>query len=152
MPRFQFSLRNLLLTFIPAGLAVAALVNANENWANIALTVTLACLGISIVGWIWCLHGARAFWSGFTVFGCGYMLLIVRPWFVENMGRFLISNQILESAAGLFGHLADNSSYLLVGHCLFTLLSGLFGGLVGRWLYARREIMTTKDKIGTRSV
>jgi hypothetical protein len=30
--------------------------------------------------------------------------------------------------------------YLLIGHCLFTLLSGLAGGFLARWFFARREI------------
>lgn len=177
MPRIQFSLRTLLLAFIPIGLAIAALVNANFYWANAALTVTLACLGVSIVGWIWCSGRARAFWSGFAVLGCGYMLLTFVPWFDEHVGRSLISQQVLEKSAGLFGYDTPRATgerdetfwdykdfsrnteftndqkylnsirgithywdYLFTGHCLFTLLSGLAGGLLANWFYARCEI------------
>jgi hypothetical protein len=176
MPRIQFSLRTLLLAFIPIGLAIAALVNANYYWANAALTVTLACLGASIVGWLWCPGRGRAFWSGFAIFGCGYMLLAFGPWFDEHVGRSLISQQILERSAGLFGHQADLGphevstfwqnknfgrqaefvsdpsyfasvgrmlhywDYLLIGHCVFTLLSGLAGALLASRFCTRREI------------
>jgi hypothetical protein len=183
MPRIQFSLRTLLLFFIPVALAIAALVNANFYWANATLTVTLACLGASIIGWIWCLGRASAFWSGFTIFGCGYAILTFAPWFDEHIGINLISFQILEKSAGLAGHqpvidpkvpssvwearqwckeaeLSKDQKisvmrpalhyfdYLFIGHCLFTLLSGLLGGFIGRWFYSRREIQASITEIG----
>jgi hypothetical protein len=104
MSRLQFSLRTLLLAFIPIGLAVAALANANYYWANAALNVTLACLGISLIASMWSRKRTRAFWSGFAVFGCGYMLLAFGPWFDSHIGKNLISQQVLERSASLFGH------------------------------------------------
>jgi hypothetical protein len=185
MPRFQFSLRTLLLAFIPVGLAIAALVNANYLWANAVLTVTLALLGTSLVGWIWTLKKARAFWSGFAVFGWGYMLLAFGPWFSEHVSANLISHQVLETSASLFGHQAaigqnvstfwENKDwsrqagfvtdqkyrasigrtmhywdYLFVGHCLFTLISGLAGGFIGCWFYARRDIHAKEQSLDDR--
>jgi hypothetical protein len=188
MPRIQFSLRTLLLVFIPVALAFAALINANYIWANAVLSVTIACLGISLIACIWTSQKSRAFWSGFAIFGCGYMLLTFAPWLDEHIGVSLISQQLLEKSARLFGHEVEASNeaflsrrnfsrywenkiyvvlkdastgkevssrmvlyfwdYMLIGHCLFTLLSGLLGGLIGRWFYSRHKIQASKTETG----
>ena len=75
MRRIRFSIAGLMFVVAISALLVAALRSASGAWAGAVLLVVRAVLGLGIVGAL-CRRGSeRAWWLGFSVFGCGYMML-----------------------------------------------------------------------------
>jgi hypothetical protein len=72
MPRFRFSMRNLLLAVFVLGASLAVLQWDSPILASAAFTLFLGLLGLGLTG-AFCRRGAaRAFWIGFTIFGWIY--------------------------------------------------------------------------------
>jgi hypothetical protein len=72
MPRFRFSVRNLLWAVLVLGLSLAVLQWNSAILASVAFTIFLGLLALGLTG-AFCRRGAaRAFWIGFTIFGWLY--------------------------------------------------------------------------------
>lgn len=71
----RFTIAALMAVVLVCGVAVAALKNASVVWAGLLLVLTPVLLGFSILASIYRRDGRRAFWLGFALFGCGYMLI-----------------------------------------------------------------------------
>src|SRR3990170_309981 len=95
MFRWQFSFRALFFAVLVVGVALTALLSASETAARAALTVHFGLLGLGIVGAIARRGNARVFWIGFSVFGCGYTIVVL------FLGQTLLTDDVLWWAEGL---------------------------------------------------
>lgn len=71
MKRSPLTLSALMAFVMLFALAFAALTTTSDFWASVARTTTLVALGIGLLAAILCRGRARAFWTGFSLFGCG---------------------------------------------------------------------------------
>lgn len=81
---------------LAVGLCTAALREATELWAGAALLVVLVFLAAAILQAIHKRSASRAFWLGFALFGWGYLLLVMSPWFSDHLGAKLPTSLLLE--------------------------------------------------------
>lgn len=89
MFRWQFSFRALLFAVLAIAVGLAALLSGSEAVARGALTVHACLIGLAFVGAIVRRGNARVFWLGYTVFGCGYSLLVL------GLGQSLLTDDLL---------------------------------------------------------
>jgi hypothetical protein len=75
MARFRFTIAGFFLVLTLVALGLAATVSQSELAGNLAYTVFLALLCLSIAGAILRTLPARAFWLGFALFGGAYWLV-----------------------------------------------------------------------------
>lgn len=91
----RFSIATLMVVVLVCAVAAAALKNASDAWLGALLAITLLLLAISLVGTLHRRAARRAFWSGFAIFGWGYLTLAMGPWFAEQVGARLPTAQLL---------------------------------------------------------
>lgn len=77
--RFRFSIRGVLLVTGLVAMALAALANPSRFWLGTIYGVALLLLFVGILGMIYRREHARAFWTGFVIFGFGYLGLNFGP-------------------------------------------------------------------------
>lgn len=94
--KFRFSIRAILIATGYTALAVAALVNPTKAWLGVMYGITIAMLFFSLLGIIYRTERTRAYWTGFALFGFGYMGLIFGP-FAEISAK-LPTTLVLEYA------------------------------------------------------
>ena len=81
----RFSIAALMVVVLVSAVAVAALLNASDLWAGSVLLLTLGMLGFALLGIRQRREAKRAFWEGFAIFGWGYLVLALSPWFVDQV-------------------------------------------------------------------
>lgn len=96
MRRPRFSIAGLMGLVVVVAVGVAALRSASEDWAGIVLMLTLGLLGVALLGVIFRDGPRRAFWSGFALFGGGYLTLTMAPWFSAEVGPRLATTRGLD--------------------------------------------------------
>jgi hypothetical protein len=87
MRRIRISISGLMAVVLIVSIGVAALRSASEEWAALVTLVTLWLLTFAILGAIYRRGDRRAFWTGFALFGWGYMLWASGFWWAENDQR-----------------------------------------------------------------
>lgn len=97
MERFRFSMAALMGVVGLLAVGLAALKSANQLWVGLTTTIVLGVLLFAILGFIHSTGPMRRFWSGFAVFGWGYLVFIYAPWFHNNVGAYLPTNYLLQS-------------------------------------------------------
>lgn len=75
----RFSIRSLMVLIVTSAVGLAALRNANELWAGMLMLLTLAAVGVAILGAVIMRGRERAWWLGFAVFVGGYMAISISP-------------------------------------------------------------------------
>src|SRR5690348_7814818 len=78
---FRFSLTALFGAVLFAAFGTAAIRFASPLWAGLTMAVTMPLLFAAILGALFRLGQARAFWTGMTVCGWGYLLIVMAPLF-----------------------------------------------------------------------
>lgn len=92
----RFSLVGLLGAVMLCAVAIASLRFANELWACVVFTATVAALSFGCLALL-CSIASRPLWIGFTLFGWGYLALAFGPWFGQNVGPFLLTTRLLNA-------------------------------------------------------
>jgi hypothetical protein len=189
------SIRTLMASIVVSAVGLAALRNADDLWAGIMLPLTLAAVGVAVLGGAFSRGKERAWLVGCALFGGGYLAAALSPIQLRlgtthlleyvharavsfSLTDFEISRadrtSILVRAVSTDGTVStrtvpnsvynpagqdillatmespnrwrsalpgatNHDAFLLVGHCLFTLLAGLVGGTVAVWFWRRRE-------------
>ncbi len=90
----QVKIAGLLGLVLVAGLSVAALKIANDEWAGGITSLSLFLLIASWLGVLFARGPARAFWTGFALLGWSYVVLIHVPILHEAIGRHLLAPRI----------------------------------------------------------
>lgn len=141
MRRLRFSIAGLMGVVVVAAVGLAALQNPTSAWAGAIFMITYGWLGVAIVGAIYRRGAARAWWLGFAVFGCGYLVMMS-----SSDGRLPFpatpTAEVLGRLRTVFGHPAAAMGpqagtimptlylYTQIGHALWALVIGLLGGLL----------------------
>jgi hypothetical protein len=160
MNRFRFSLLTLLAFVSLSAVASAALANPTKVWAVGVSTCTFAVIAFASVAGLCGHYATRAFWLGFAVVALLYVFLRpsfdswawggmgVGPGGVGGLHRASLATTwmlewLYELKTGNAPSLSSNGEVLLsffrIGQSLWAICIGFSGGLVGRWLYLRRE-------------
>jgi hypothetical protein len=143
MRKVRFSIAALMGAVLVAALGLAVLRYGSQVSAGVLFLLTCGVLCLGVVG-IVCRSGAeRAWWLGFTLFGWGYMTLAF--WFAEHLNELPTTTLLV--ALGLWlgiptpGYTAGSRtagldpSYALAGHCCWTLLAAVIGGILAWTLF-----------------
>ena len=153
---FQFTLMSLFGLTVLVALACTALLNATPLWASTWFSLTIFVLLLGTLAAIFRQGSRRPFWIGFGLFGWVYLLLAFEPWADQDLAPALLSTHgiaWLESSLGneegqavVNNVIVTGSShsmirlwkfsnpFLQIGHSVFALLFGLFGGMVAGWM------------------
>lgn len=104
MQKFHFSLVSLLAVIAVAAIGCAALARPTEVWTSTAVTLCVALLFLALLKLVYCDRTRRAFWTGFVIFGWGYLLLdrmvLQFPGLDEQR---LMTTKLLEQLADVVG-------------------------------------------------
>jgi hypothetical protein len=79
MSRIRFNIANLLVVVLLLAVGVAALRESSDLWESGILSLTLTGLLVSILFAVHRTEKRRAFWTGFALFGWGYLALSLVP-------------------------------------------------------------------------
>jgi hypothetical protein len=101
MRRRRLSIIWLASVVVISGVGIAALRFATEVWAGVVFTLALFVLGIAVLGVIYRYGARRAFWSGFALFGWGYMVVCFAPWFRDEVRPYLFTTKLQEAAVAM---------------------------------------------------
>jgi hypothetical protein len=145
MRKLRFTLAGLMVLVLVAAVGLAALRNASPVWVGPIFLLTRAVLGLAIINTIYRRGARRAWWLGFALFVCGYLALVEPR--NEMRSPYLSTSVLLVAVKPYMGYPADpsppttdvimrNFQYLKIGHDLWALVAGLFGGLLARIVYA----------------
>jgi hypothetical protein len=91
MRRFRFRIGTILIVVVFLAVGVAALREASDVWESGVFSLTVAALLNSILLAIYRTGKKRAFWTGFALFGCVYLMLTLIP----PIGPRLITSRAL---------------------------------------------------------
>src|SRR5438270_8186539 len=97
MSRPRFSIAGLMFVVLLIAVGVAALRSASQLWAGMIFTLTLALLGVAVIGVIYRRGARRAFWLGATLFGGGYLIVSFGPWFATEVRPYLVTSALLDA-------------------------------------------------------
>jgi hypothetical protein len=135
----RLSIAGLMGIVLVAALGLTALRSASEVWAGVAMLVTLGVLALGIVG-VACRGGAeRAWWLGFVLFGCGYMLMVYL--FPHGSILYLPTTALVEILRPIGGShdgrggLGTIGYFFVTCHSLFGLAFAVVGGLLAVFLF-----------------
>jgi hypothetical protein len=95
---FRFSLTALFGAVLFAAFGTAAIRFASPLWAGLTMALTVPLLFAAILGALFRLGQARAFWSGMAICGWGYLLIVLAPWFEAGLGQHLPTTYLLSYA------------------------------------------------------
>jgi hypothetical protein len=94
----RFSIARLLGVIAACGVGFAALRDPSEWWASITFTSALLGLAFAALYSAYRTGPRRAYWSAFTAFGLGYMLLAFGPWCETAIRPRLLTTRVLDFA------------------------------------------------------
>jgi hypothetical protein len=77
---FRISIAGLLVLILFVAVVFASLHEATDPWAKAMLTLAIAAFGVALLGLLFRRGVQRATWTGFFVFGAGYLALCCGPW------------------------------------------------------------------------
>jgi hypothetical protein len=143
--RIRFSIAGLMIVIAVSALAAAALRSASPVWASAMLMLVCGVLGLAIAG-VLCRHGReRAWWIGFALFGCGYLVL---AFWSDNNFKSLPTTTLLLFLGSKIDPTINRSAWTLTGgphwmfleiaHCLWALPVAILGGVLVRVLFGVR--------------
>ena len=96
----RFSIRTILVATGYTAIAVAALVHPHKVWLALAYGITISLLFYSILGVIYRTDRARAYGTGFALFGFGYLALHDGP--LSELAAKLPTTLVLDYACDKF--------------------------------------------------
>jgi hypothetical protein len=163
MSSLRFSLLAMFVAVAVAAVGCAAMVKPSYVCASAVWTATMAVLAGSLVGCCCGTPRSRAFCAGFALFGWGHMILFFAPWFDDHTGDLLFTRHIVDYIGGKLGYKVASHitmpgiwhnlkwaeagtsgsfvylAYVVIGQSLLTIVIGLLGGVLGRYLHSRSQ-------------
>ena len=71
----RMKISGLMAVVLVVAVGLAALRSGSDIWAGACFLLTCGVLALAAVGSVFDTRGARAWWLGFAIFGCGYLVL-----------------------------------------------------------------------------
>lgn len=98
---FRFSLRTLLLAVVAVSVGTAAMVSAAPWWESAVMTITGTLLTAAILLAGFRTGSSRAFWTGFAVCGCSYLLMLIVQIDNQRVANQLLPGKLLNMLANV---------------------------------------------------
>jgi Na+-translocating ferredoxin:NAD+ oxidoreductase RnfD subunit len=145
------------LAFFAAGLA--ALTRPNVAWGIVIPVLFLTMLLTAVLGTIFQQGQGRAFWAGFALFGCAYLVSVLFcedcSWTSSIHGGQIISEPLSTLVIFLvrlgrkdrgalaeilrdLGEVSNTGDRIVIAISVLGLALASMGGVIGRWLAAPR--------------
>jgi hypothetical protein len=160
VPRFRFSIANLLGAILFVGMGFAALLESTDAGDSAVLGLTLVALLTAVLLAVHRTASRQAFWMGFALFGWAYLVASLMPTVVPRLptanaltyldsvvarrptaGVYVISNLVngvefipLEPAT-LRRPSRTTDNFIRIGHSLIALVLAWLGGHLSRCLF-----------------
>jgi len=96
LPGFRLSILGLMAVVLACGVCFAALRDASDAWGGAMLLGTAGLLGVALLGSKYGRGPDRAWWHGFALFGWGYLIATMAPWFDHQVGPKLPTSLALD--------------------------------------------------------
>jgi hypothetical protein len=93
----RISIAGLMALIILLGVTLAALRAGTRFWARAMLTLAIASAGVALLGRRHTGGPAKAAWTGYLVFGTGYLVLCIGPWCEEHIMPDLLSTPLIDA-------------------------------------------------------
>jgi hypothetical protein len=169
LPRFRFTIAELILVVVVAALGLAAIRSGSPVWAGAMFSITFFALICAFLGIALGRGLRRIYWSGFALLGWSYLLLSYNPWLNERFGQFLLAPNLFEyldvvlhagipagtamrslppgiqgasATGGGFGGaagVADLTEFVRIGIAMEALLWAFLGGWTARYFASGRD-------------
>jgi hypothetical protein len=146
MRKIRFTIGGLMAVVLVLAIGLAALRNPSVLWVGTIFLATRVILALAIIGVVLRKHTERAWWLGFAVFGCGYLILLTPGPITMRSTQSPTTHLLafLRPILGPSGELLAQPNpgvrltlgYIEIGHDLFALLSALLGALLVRVIFA----------------
>ena len=137
MRRFRFTMSGLMGLVLTSAVGLTALTHPTPLWASVAFSLALAANFAAIVATIASEGGGRKVAAGFAVCGWGYFLLTLAPGLETSVGLYLVTTPLIE---WFYRHsVPDPFSFARIVHSLFSIASGVAGGMFAWWLVPRTD-------------
>jgi hypothetical protein len=130
MPRVRFTIIGLMAAVLACGVALAAFRDTSDFWGGAMLLATAVTLGAATLGARHARAADRAWWRGFALFGWGYLIATMGPWFAEEIGPKLPTTFAL-----------DRLQHLAVGPPERVVLQGNVSGSVSGTTFKADKMM-----------
>lgn len=90
------SIAGLMLVVASVGLGIAAMSRPTRLWGAILFSSATAILLGAVVAALMGRGRRRGFWTGFAIFGWGYLTLQYGPWFETQVGPYTFPTALLD--------------------------------------------------------
>ena len=147
MRTIRFSIAGLMGAVAMSAVGIAALRAADSTaWAGAMLMLVCGVLALAIVGALCRRDSERAWWLGFALFGCGYLMLAF--WSENGFDELPTTKLLLFLSSKFDPTIRQNTwspsgsrrwTYLQIAHCIWSLLAAAVGGTLARVLFAASE-------------
>ena len=92
----RISIAGLMAFIVLLGITLAALRAGTRSWARAMLTLAIASAGVALLGRLHTRGPAKAAWTGYLIFGIGYLVLCVGPWCEEHIMPDLLPTPLID--------------------------------------------------------
>jgi hypothetical protein len=147
MRKVRFSIAGLMVAVAVSALVSAGLRSANAAaFAGAMLMLTSGVLGLAIVGVVSRRGNERTWWLGFTLFGCGYLVLAF--WTENGFHSLPTTSLLLFLSSNIDPSIPQNVwsragspywTYLQIAHCFWALVAASLGGALAYVLFPASE-------------
>jgi hypothetical protein len=154
-PRWQYSLKHLLLWTAIVALFCVALKNASAAWVAASFAVVHVALIAAVLLVVFRRGAVRAYWIGFAITGWLYLGVLIYGWNLDPMksyGNPLAAHRLATTTLSSMAYqelrpdidteaISDQRvfdaymNFINVAHALWTLLLAAGSGVFARWLY-----------------
>ena len=168
MAHSNFNLRQLFVAVSGIAISAAALKYANSLWASAISTGAVLALFTAVIAATYLKQPQRAFWTGFAIFGWGYLLLLdgwlpfppfsastVLIWMLaKSLGHTQVDPNTayyMETPMGII-RARPTEQFFRISYSITAMLLGVIGGTLARRFYMssqREPVMPGKDTPST---
>jgi hypothetical protein len=92
----RISIAGLMAFIVLLGVTLAALSAGTRFWAHAMLTLAIASAGVALLGRLHTRGPAKAAWTGYLVFGTGYLVLCIGPWCEAHIMPDLLPTPLID--------------------------------------------------------
>jgi hypothetical protein len=132
-------LRTLVWAVVASAVFFAIAIRPPIALGSVSLTITVGFLFAAILESVFRNAEERYFWTGFSIVGWGYLILVFCDGFKSEIGSQLLTSHLLVWLHGdTYGSGRTLLDFERFGQSLITLLVALVGGLSGRYYFRKR--------------
>jgi hypothetical protein len=124
----RISIAGLMAFIVLLGVTLAALRAGTRFWSRAMLTLAIASAGVALLGRLHTRSPAKAAWTGYLVFGTGYLVLCIGPWCEEHIMPDLLPTPLIDE---LYSRMAYSPAH---GEERVWMAHGFPGQFIGGWV------------------